>query len=150
MNCLFPTITRQPVYAEIYRHGIDYRIQLKHNINTTVIAHNLRDKYPTVTYDQDRNMIIVVHYLSAFDRYSRLPTSFKNTHLLNYEKWRKMSDMKNISVPILYPEISKLLSLSSRERDLLHELMNDPEIIYASLNEGGWYEYFMGSPALAQ
>jgi hypothetical protein len=146
MNSLFPTVTHQPVYAEIYRHGIDYRIPLKHNINTIVIAHHLREKYPELIYDQDRNMIIIVHYLSTFDRFSRLPNDFKNTHLLNYEKWKKLIDMKNISVPILHPEISKLLSLSSRERDVLHELMNDPEIIYTALNNGGWYEYFMGSP----
>lgn len=147
---LLPIITRQPIYAEIYRHGIDYRIPLKHNINTIAIAYHLHEKYPELIYDQDRNMIVLVHYISALERYSRLPNDFKNTHLLNYDRWRKMSDMKNISIPILYPEISKLLSLSSRERDVLHQLMNDPEIIYTALNNGGWYEYFMGSPELAQ
>lgn len=150
MECLFPIISCQPIYAEIYRHGIDYRIPLKHKINTIVITHHLHERYPELTYDQDRNMIILVHYVSAFDRYSRLPNDFKDTHLSNYDKWKKMSDMKNISVPILYPDILKFLFLSSRERDLLHLLMNDPEIVYTKLNDGGWYEYFMGSPELAQ
>jgi hypothetical protein len=149
MNYLFPTITHQPVYAEIYRHGIDYRIPLKHNINAVVISDHLNEKYPNLKYDQDRNMIIVVHYLNAFDRFYNLPNDFKDTHLLNYDKWGKMIDMKSISAPILNPDVLKLLYLSSREQNILNELTNDPEIIYTALNDGGWYEFFMGSPTLA-
>jgi hypothetical protein len=108
----------------------------------------MRTKYPELTYDPDRNMIIMVHYISAFDRYSRLPNEFKCTHEQNYNNWKTLIDMKNISVPILHPTILELLSLSSKERELFSKLMNDPEIIYTALNEGGWYEYFMGSPAL--
>lgn len=145
---LMPTITSQPLYTEIYRHGIDYRIPLKHDINSVVLANHLNKKYPEISYDADRNMIILVHYISAFDRYYHLPKPFKIEHDKKYDKWKCLIDMKNISDPILNPAILKLLFLSSKERDILTKLMDDPEIVYIMLNTGNWYEYFIGSPII--
>lgn len=145
---MLPTITSQPVYTNIYRHGIDYRIQLKHDINVTALVNHLNKNYPELSYDADRNMIIMVHYISAYDRYYHLPKTFKNEHDIKYEKWKYMIYMKNISEPILSEPILKLLRLSSREKDTLIRMMNDPEIIYITLNQGSWYEYFMGSPTI--
>jgi hypothetical protein len=140
-----PTITKQPIYTNIYRHGIDYRIPLKHKINTDLLEKQLRENYPELTYDKERNMIILVNYINTFARFNILPNDFKNNHFEKYESWKKLIYMKNISVPILQNHILKLLFLTSREKTVLNALLNDPEMVYCFSGNGNWYEFFMGS-----
>ena len=141
----YPVITTQPIYAEILRHGLDYRIPLKHKVDQPKIAKYLNETYPELTYDYDRNMIILAHYKNTFERLSGLPNTFRNSHLDNYEKWKEMA-MTTILAPITDLTIVKCLFLTSKESELLDRLINDPEITYSVFNSGRWYEFFMGSP----
>lgn len=137
-------ITKQPTYTNIYRHGIDYRIILKHKTNKDLLEKQLQENYPGLMYDKERNMIILASYMNTFERFDHLPNHFKNDHKEKYENWKYLV-AKNISVPITQHHILKLLFLNSREQETLNILLNDPEMVYCFSGNGGWYEYFMGS-----
>lgn len=130
-------ITQQPSHTIMkFHYGIEYRIPLPSDFSK---KDKLLKKFPDLTYDHDRNMIILVNYEESKKMF------YTRSYLLkNYYKYQKLSSewrLKNICVPFY----NKDLQLSSPARWILNDIAKLLGI-EDSMNCGQWYEYFESRP----
>jgi hypothetical protein len=124
--------------------GIEYRILLKHNVNSnklqTYIADNYADETMALDYDKDRNMLIIVDYLHAKDRFTKIKDKL-NTKLNTNTNFSLQipHKIKNVCIPI---HDKFTITLNMYEQHLLNSILIDPMISRYIIHSGMWYEYY--------
>lgn len=121
-------------------HGIEYRILLKHNVNSNklqdYIANNYADETMALDYDKDRNMLIIVDYLHAKDRFTKIKDNLNKNLNFSVQIPHKI---KNACIPI---NDKLTITLNTYEQHLLNSILIDPMISRYIIHSGMWYEYY--------
>jgi hypothetical protein len=87
-------------------------------------------------YDKDRNMLIIVDYLRAKDRFTKIKDKLNTNKNFSLEIPHKI---KNVCIPI---HDKFTITLNTYEQHLLNSILIDPMISRYIIHSGMWYEYY--------